>query len=74
MPFNYKSPGVYVEEPQTGARPIESAGTSMLGMVGLCAETIELQEIGKDDHPESHTPDADSDHELDRVYRYLWRF
>ena len=56
MPFNYKSPGVYVEEPQTGARPIESAGTSMLGMVGLCAETIELQEIGKDTTIRKATP------------------
>ncbi len=47
MPFNYKSPGVYVEELSTGARPIESAGTSVLAMVGLCAETIRVEELGK---------------------------
>ena len=47
MPYNYKSPGVYVEEPQTGARPIESAGTSVLAMIGLCAEQIQIDEIGR---------------------------
>ena len=47
MPFNYKSPGVYVEELSTGARPIEAAGTSVLAMVGLCNETIRVEELGK---------------------------
>jgi uncharacterized protein len=47
MPFNYKSPGVYVEELSTGARPIESAGTAVLAMIGLCRETIQVEEIGK---------------------------
>src|ERR1700675_2544518 len=47
MPYNYKSPGVYVEEPQTGAPPVESAGTSVLAMIGLCAEQIQVEEIGR---------------------------
>jgi len=47
MPFNYKSPGVYVEELSTGARPIESAGTAVLAMIGLCRESIQVEEIGK---------------------------
>ena len=38
MPFNYKSPGIYVEEVDRGARPIESAATSVLGIVGLCRD------------------------------------
>ncbi|MCB0075870.1 MAG: phage tail sheath family protein [Anaerolineales bacterium] len=46
MPLNYKAPGVYVEEVSTGARPIESAGTSVLAMVGLVAEEIEAQQVG----------------------------
>ena len=47
MPFNYKSPGVYVEELSTGARPIEAAGTAVLAMIGLVRETIQAEEIGK---------------------------
>jgi hypothetical protein len=47
MPFNYKSPGVYVEELSTGARPIESAGTCVLAMIGLCRETIHAEEMGR---------------------------
>jgi phage tail sheath protein FI len=47
MPFNYKSPGVYVEELSTGARPIESAATSVLAMIGVCAETIQVEVLGK---------------------------
>ena len=42
MPFNYKSPGVYIEEVDRGARPIESAATSVLAMVGLCAESVQV--------------------------------
>lgn len=38
MPFNYKSPGIYVEEVDRGARPIESAATSVLGIIGLCRD------------------------------------
>jgi hypothetical protein len=47
MPFNYKSPGVYVEEVPKGARPIESAGTAVLAMVGLCSDTIRVEKIGQ---------------------------
>lgn len=47
MPFNYKSPGVYVEELSTGARPIESAATAVLALIGLCPETIQVEETGK---------------------------
>jgi uncharacterized protein len=47
MPFNYKSPGVYVEEVSGGARPIESAATAILAMVGLCRETVEVQDPEK---------------------------
>ena len=46
MPFNYKSPGVYVEEVDTGARPIESAGTAVLAMIGFCAERIRVEKPG----------------------------
>lgn len=47
MPFNYKSPGVYVEELSTGARPIESAATAVLALIGVCPETIQVEELGK---------------------------
>jgi hypothetical protein len=43
MPYNYKSPGVYVEEVERGARPIEQAGTAVLALVGFCRETILAQ-------------------------------
>jgi uncharacterized protein len=43
MPYNYKSPGVYVEEVERGARPIEQAGTAVLAMIGFCRETIQAQ-------------------------------
>jgi phage tail sheath protein FI len=46
MPFNYKSPGVYVEEVSGGARPIESAATSVLAMIGFCRDTIQVEEAG----------------------------
>jgi len=46
MPYNYKSPGVYVEEVDKGAKPIESAGTSVLAMVGFCAENIQVEKTG----------------------------
>jgi uncharacterized protein len=43
MPFNKLSPGVYVEEVASGARPIESAATSNLAMIGLCRESIDVE-------------------------------
>jgi len=43
MPYNYKSPGVYVEEVERGARPIEQAGTAVLAMVGFCRDSIQTQ-------------------------------
>jgi uncharacterized protein len=43
MPYNYKSPGVYVEEVERGARPIEQAGTAVLAMVGFCRDSIQSQ-------------------------------
>src|SRR5262245_35076333 len=46
MPFNYKSPGVYVEEVSGGARPIESAATSVLAMIGFCRDTIQVEQPG----------------------------
>ncbi len=46
MPYNYKSPGVYVEEVDKGAKPIESAGTSVLAMIGFCAENIQVEKTG----------------------------
>lgn len=45
MPFNYKSPGVYVEEVDKGARPIESAGTSVLAMIGFCRDNIMVEKM-----------------------------
>jgi hypothetical protein len=58
MPFNYKSPGVYVEEVSRGARPIESAGTSVLAMVGLCRENIMVEKLGQGivSQPTPNTP------------------
>ncbi|MHB9032851.1 MAG: phage tail sheath family protein [Anaerolineae bacterium] len=47
MPFNYKSPGVYVEEVDKGARPIESAGTAVLAMVGFCRDKINVELPGQ---------------------------
>ena len=47
MPFNYKSPGVYVEEVDKGARPIEAAGTSVLAMIGLVRESINVEKPGQ---------------------------
>jgi phage tail sheath protein FI len=43
MPYNYKSPGVYIEEVERGARPIEQAGTAVLAMVGFCRDEIQAQ-------------------------------
>jgi len=43
MPYNYKSPGVYVEEVERGSRPIEQAGTAVLAMVGFCRDSIQVQ-------------------------------
>jgi phage tail sheath protein FI len=40
VPFNYQTPGVYVEEVASGARPIEAAATAILAVVGLCREQI----------------------------------
>src|SRR5204862_5385569 len=34
---NYLSPGVYVEEVETGSRPIEGVGTAVAAFVGLTA-------------------------------------
>ncbi|MER3458279.1 MAG: hypothetical protein C4309_06315, partial [Chloroflexota bacterium] len=58
MPFNYKSPGVYVEEVAKGARPIESAATSVLAIVGLCRDTIQVEKIGQGmvSQPTPNTP------------------
>lgn len=47
MPFNYKSPGVYVEEVDRGARPIESAGTSVLAIIGMVANKIQVEKPGQ---------------------------
>ena len=35
MPTNYATPGVYVEEVSSGAKPIEPVGTSTAGFVGI---------------------------------------
>lgn len=35
MPTNYDTPGVYVEEVSSGAKPIEPVGTSTAGFVGV---------------------------------------
>ncbi|KAB0681332.1 phage tail sheath family protein [Aureimonas leprariae] len=35
---NYLSPGVYIEETDTGARPIEAVGTSVAGFVGTAPD------------------------------------
>ncbi len=32
---NYKAPGVYIEEVQSGARPIQAVGTSTAGFIGV---------------------------------------
>jgi len=41
----YLSPGVFVEEQDTGTRPIEAVGTSTAGFVG----TAPLADVGKGD-------------------------
>lgn len=38
----YLSPGVYVEEVESGARPIEGVGTSTAAFVGLGGESPEV--------------------------------
>ena len=38
MALTYASPGVYVEEVDRGAKPIEAAGASMAAFVGITAE------------------------------------
>ncbi|MEN3359158.1 MAG: uncharacterized protein V7637_3140 [Mycobacteriales bacterium] len=35
---NYRSPGVYVEEVQSGSRPIEGVGTAITAFVGITAD------------------------------------
>ena len=35
---SYLSPGVYVEEIDSGARPIEGVGTAVAGFIGLAAD------------------------------------
>ncbi len=47
MPFNYKSPGVYVEEIDKGSRPIEAAGTSVLALIGFCRDSIMVEKPGQ---------------------------
>src|SRR5438034_9946989 len=63
MPFNYKSPGVYVEEVDKGARPIEAAGTSVLAMIGLVRESINVEKPGQGllAQPTAHTPTLSTD-------------
>ncbi len=36
--MNYQTPGVYIEEVSTGARPIEAVGTSTAGFIGVAPE------------------------------------
>ena len=38
MPATYVTPGVYVEEVDSGSKPIEAAGASMAAFVGITAE------------------------------------
>ena len=38
MPVSYASPGVYVEEVDRGAKPIQAVGTSIAAFVGVTAE------------------------------------
>ena len=35
---NYRAPGVYVEEVNTGPRPIQPVGTSTAGFVGVAPD------------------------------------
>ena len=35
---NYMTPGVYVEEVSTGARPIQAVGTSTAGFIGVAPD------------------------------------
>jgi len=56
MPFNYKSPGVYVEEVDTGARPIEAAGTAVLALIGFCRDKIRTEVPGQTTPVEKATP------------------
>lgn len=42
---NYSAPGVYIEEVQSGARPIQAVGTSTAGFVGVApVKTAHVQE------------------------------
>jgi len=45
VPYNYKSPGVYIEE-ISGSKPIESAGTAVFALVGFCADTVRVEKGG----------------------------
>ena len=55
----YLSPGVYVEEVESGARPLEGVGTAVAAFVGL-AEDGPVQP-------------ADAGEQLDRVHRHVRR-
>lgn len=56
MPFNYKSPGVYVEEVDKGARPIEAAGTAVMALIGFCRDKIHVEIPGQSSALEKATP------------------
>lgn len=38
MPTNYLTPGIYIEEVSTGARPIQAVGTSTAGFLGIAPD------------------------------------
>jgi phage tail sheath protein FI len=40
----YLSPGVYVEEVDTGSKPIEGVSTSTVGMVGITKRVLRISE------------------------------
>lgn len=40
MPINYQTPGVYVQEVPSGARPIQAVGTRTAGFVGVAPQKV----------------------------------
>src|SRR5690349_7863400 len=64
MALAYKSPGVYVEEIDRGAKPIEAVGTSTAAFIGITAEASYKKldpETGK------RIPDPDQESRLNKA-------
>ena len=54
----YLSPGVYVEEVDSGSRPIEGVGTAVAAFIGLAAEGPTNEPVWSPTGPSSLRPSA----------------